>query len=339
MRALVLKEFGGPLEMEDVPTPEIGPHEALVRVRNVGVCGTDLKIRAGRMGLDVLPLIMGHEVAGEVAAVGPEVEHFSPGDRVAVGFYVTCGRCRYCREGRETLCDDVRQHGFSIDGGMADYMKTPAINLCLVPDNVPLERACILSDAVATSYHAVTKRAQVRPGMTVTLVGVGGVGLHALQMARLAGARTIAVDINEARLSLAGELGADELVDARRAPFHQQVRELTGGEGSDVVMEFVSNVDTLPESYRSLRKAGRLVFVGYTPGLPVEVMPQEMVRGEFEIFGSRATTKQELADTMTLVAQGRITPIVDRTFSLENVEEAFDALRSGESLGRNVIAV
>ena len=111
--------------MKEVPRPEIAPHEALVRVRYIGVCGTDVKIRAGRMGLDVLPLIMGHEVAGEVAEVGSEVQGFSPGDRVTVAFYVTCGRCRFCREGRDTLCDEVRQHGFSMDGGMADFMKTP----------------------------------------------------------------------------------------------------------------------------------------------------------------------------------------------------------------------
>ena len=308
-------------------------------MRNVGVCGTDLKIRAGRMGLDVLPLIMGHEVAGEVAETGSEVEDFAPGDRVTVGFYVTCGRCQFCREGRDTLCAQVRQHGFSIDGGLADYMKTPGVNLCKVPDHVPLEQACILSDAVSTSYHAVTKRARVVPGNTVALVGVGGVGLHALQIAKLAGGWTIAVDINDARLALAQELGADAVIDARRGPFHEEVRRLTGGEGVDVLLEFVSNQDTLPSSYQSLKKAGRLVFVGYVPGIPMSIMPHEMVRNEFEIMGSRATTKQELQETMNLVSQGRIKPIVDQVFSLEDVESAFDALRQGNSLGRNVIAL
>jgi len=339
MRALVLEEFNGPLVMKDLPRPEIGPDEALVRVRNVGVCGTDLKIRAGRLGLDVLPLVMGHEVAGEVAEVGSQVSDFAPGDRVAVAFYITCGRCQFCREGRETLCMDVRQHGFSVDGGLADYMKTPAVNLCRVPDHVPLDQACILADAVSTSYHAVTKRAQVRPGNTVVLVGVGGVGLHALQMARLAGGWTVAVDINEERLKLAQELGADAVIDARSGPFHEEVMQLTGGEGADVVLEFVSNQDTLPSSYRSLKRAGRLVFVGYVPEIPMSLMPHEMVRNELEILGSRATTKQELQETMTLVSQGRIRPIVDQIFSLENVESAFDALRQGRSLGRNVVAV
>ena len=339
MRALVLEEFGGPFIRQDVPTPTISSNEALVRVRNVGICGTDLKIRAGRMGLDVLPLIMGHEIAGEVAEVGPEVHGFSPGDRVVVNFYVTCGMCEYCREGRDTLCPNTRQHGFSRDGGFADYVKTPGVNLCKVPDHVPLEQACILGDAVATSFHAVIKRAQVRPGQTVALVGVGGVGLHALQMARLAGAWVVAIDVNEARLDLARKLGADAVINAGQGPFHEAVRQLTDGKGVDVVMEFVSNQDTLPSSYQSLKRAGKLVFVGYTPQLPMSVMPHEMVRNEFEILGSRANSKQELQDTMDLVAQGRIQPIIDQVFSLEDVELAFETLREGQSLGRSVVAV
>lgn len=339
MRALVLEEFGGPFIMKDVAIPAIGPHEALVRVRHVGICGTDVKIRAGRMGLGVLPLIMGHEIAGEVAEVGREVRGVEPGDRVTVNFYVTCGRCQFCRVGRDTLCAEVRQHGFSIDGGFAEYLKTPAGNLCKVPDHVPLERACILGDAVATSYHAVTKRARIRPGTTVALIGVGGVGLHALQMARMAGGWVIAVDVNEARLELARTLGADAVVDARRGPFHEAVRRLTDGQGVDVVLEFVANQETLPSSYLSLKRAGRLVFVGYTPQLPMSVLPHELVRNEWEIVGSRANTKQELQETMDLVARGRIQPIVDRIFPLAEVELAFEALREGRSLGRNVLAV
>jgi D-arabinose 1-dehydrogenase-like Zn-dependent alcohol dehydrogenase len=126
MRALVLEQFGGPFVLQDLSLPQIGPYEALVRVRSVGVCGTDLKIRAGRMGLNVLPLIMGHEVAGEVAEVGSEVRGVAAGDRVLVNFYVTCGRCQFCREGRDTLCLEVRQHGFSLDGGSRTTSKRPA---------------------------------------------------------------------------------------------------------------------------------------------------------------------------------------------------------------------
>jgi propanol-preferring alcohol dehydrogenase len=339
MRALVLEKFNGPFVSKTVPTPEIAPHEALVRVRNVGVCGTDVKIRADRMGLGVVPLIMGHEIAGEVAEVGRDVRGVAPGDRVVINFYVTCGRCPFCRAGRDTLCPEVRQLGFSIDGGFAEYVKAPGINLCKVPDHVSLEAACILGDAVATSYHAITKRAQVRPGTTLALIGVGGVGLHALQMARLAGGWVIAVDVSEARLELARKLGADAVVDARSGAFHEQVRALTGGQGVDVVLEFVGDQQTLPSSYQSLRRAGRLVFVGYTPGMSLPVMPHELVRGELEIVGSRANSKQELAETMELVARGRIKPIVDQVMPLAAIEEAFTALREGRPLGRNVLAV
>jgi propanol-preferring alcohol dehydrogenase len=339
MRALVLETFGGPFVPKDIPTPALAPHEALVRVRNVGVCGTDVKIRANRMGLGVIPLIMGHEIAGEVAEVGSLVRGFAPGDRVVVNFYVTCGRCPFCRAGRDTLCAEVRQHGFSIDGGFAEYIKTPGVNLCKVPDHISLEAACILGDAVATSYHAITKRAQVRPGTTVALIGVGGVGLHALQMARLAGGWVIAVDVNEARLELARALGADAVVDARSGPFHEAVRKLTDGHGVDVVLEFVANQQTVPSSFQSLQRAGRLVFVGYTPEVPMSVLPRELVRSELEIVGSRANTKQELQETMDLVAQGRIKPIVDRVISLPDIEDAFTALREGRPLGRNVLAI
>jgi alcohol dehydrogenase, propanol-preferring len=339
MHALVLERFGGPFVAKEVPTPTIAPHEALVRVRNVGVCGTDVKIRANRMGLGVIPLIMGHEIAGEVAEVGAEVRGFAPGDRVVVNFYLTCGRCPFCRAGRDTLCPETRQHGFSIDGGFAEYVKTPGVNLCRVPEHVSLEGACILGDAVATSYHAITKRAQVRPGTTVALVGVGGVGLHALQMARLAGAWVVAIDVSEARLELARSLGADAVVDARRGPFHDAVRKLTDGQGVDVVLEFVSNETTLQSSYQSLRRAGRLVFVGYTPQLPLPVMPHDLVRSEIEIVGSRANTKQELQETMDLVARGRIKPIVDQVVPLAEIESAFEALRDGRPLGRNVLAI
>jgi propanol-preferring alcohol dehydrogenase len=282
---------------------------------------------------------MGHEIAGEVAEVGRDVRGVAPGDRVVVNFYITCGRCQFCRVGRDTLCPEVRQHGFSVDGGFAEYLKTPGVNLCKVPDHVSLEGACILGDAVATAYHAITKRAQVRPGTTVALIGVGGVGLHALQMARLAGGWIVAVDVSEARLDLARSLGADAVVDARSGPFHEAVRRLTDGQGVDVVLEFVANQQTLPESYQSVKRAGRLVFVGYTPQLPMSVMPHELVRNELEIVGSRANTKQELQETMELVARGRIKPIVDRVIPLADIEQAFDALREGRPLGRNVLAI
>ena len=226
-----------------------------------------------------------------------------------------------------------------MDGGFAEYIKTPGVNLCRAPDNVPLEHACILGDAVATSYHAVVKRAQVRPGQTVACIGVGGVGLHALQLAKLAGARVIAVDINAERLETARELGADEIIHTGGAPFDAAIRDLTAGSGVDVLLEFVSNEQTLPSSLASVKRGGKLVFVGYVPEIPMSLLPHYAVRNELEILGSRANTKQDLQDTMNLVAAGKVRPIVDRVFPLSDLELAFDALRQGAPVGRNVVAV
>ena len=235
--------------------------------------------------------------------------------------------CGYCRQGRDTLCDHMRQHGFNIDGGFAEYLRTPAANLCRVPEHVPLEEACILACAVSTSYHAVTKRASIYPGTTVALVGTGGVGLHALQMARLAGGWTVAVDVSEDRLAIARKLGADATVDAREGDFHQRVRELTDGQGVDVVMEFAANEHTLESSYLSLKRGGRLVFVGYDPEQPLTLKPHEAVRNELEVVGSRAASTQELRETMDVVAQGRIRPIIDQYLPLDDVEHAYALLR------------
>ena len=338
MRAAVLEQFGGPLVMKQVEEPSMGPYEALIRVRNCGVCGSDLKIKSGEAG-GPLPMIMGHEIAGEVVEVGQEVGDFQAGDRVVVNFYVTCGSCRCCRLGRTTLCPRVLHKGWDAPGGYAEYTSAPAVNLCKVPDHVPLEQACILGDAVVTSYHAVTKRADIHPGSTVALVGTGGVGLHSLQIAKLAGAWTIAIDINEDRLDLARKLGADAVVDARKGDFDREVRRLTGGEGVDVVIEFVAGAETMEASLRCLRKAGRLVFVANTPGLPMNLFPRDLTAGELEIVGSRVGNTQELQETVNLVAQGLVQPIVDRIFPLEEVEACHQLLQEGKVVGRAVLTI
>ena len=338
MRAAVLEQFGGPLVLKQVEEPSMGPYEALIRVRNCGVCGSDLKIKSGKAG-GPLPMIMGHEIAGEVVDVGQEVEGFEAGDRVVVNFYITCGSCRCCRLGRTTLCPRVLHKGWDAPGGYAEYTSAPAVNLCKVPNNVPLEQACILGDAVVTSYHAVTKRANIHPGSTVALVGTGGVGLHSLQIAKLAGAWTIAIDINEQRLDLAHKLGADAIVDARKGDFDKEVRRLTGGEGVDVVIEFVASAETMAASLRSVRTTGRLVFVANTPELPMDLFPRDLTAGELEIVGSRVGNTQELQETVNLVAQGLVQPVVDRVFPLEEVEACHQLLQEGKVDGRAVLTI
>ncbi|MCL5960183.1 MAG: alcohol dehydrogenase catalytic domain-containing protein [Chloroflexi bacterium] len=341
MKAVVLRELGGPLTLEEVPKPEIGPSDALVRVRACGVCFTDVKIRAGKIPDTKVPLILGHEPAGEVAAIGSEVKGAQVGDRVVVHFYVTCGVCEPCRTGHETLCRNlVGQIGTHLDGGYAEYLRVPAVNLCPIPDHLPFAQAAILADAVATPLHALRERAKVRPGQTVAIVGAGGgLGLHAVQIARLCGGKVIAIDVDKERLQRARELGADQTVLARDESFDEEIKRLTRGLGVDAVLELVGTPVTLRASLRSLKPRGKLVIVGYKPDTSFELDPLYMVITEKEILGSRATTKQELADLVELVSQGKVQPIVSQTFSLDEVERAHSLLREGRIIGRAVLTI
>jgi len=232
MQALVLKQPGGPLLLEDVPRPQPGPAEVLVRVR---ACGLGLTLVWNRQGRgsgeggagDKLPRIIGHEIAGDVVECGFDVQNFRPGDRVTVYYYLTCGDCRWCNVGREDLCDHHAGYvGRQIDGGLAEYVRLPARNLCHIPDAVNYMDAAVTADAVATPVHVLRERAQVKSPETVLIVGAGGgVGIHMVQMARVLGARVIAVDISAEKLALAREMGADEVINSRQVDFAAEARQ------------------------------------------------------------------------------------------------------------------
>lgn len=342
MRAMVLREFGAPLAKEEVAIPQIGPWDVLLKVKACGLCGTDLKIKAGKLPIaQKLPLIMGHEVAGDVVEVGSEVKDVERGQRAAVKIYVTCGKCQHCRTGRETICFNlIGQIGFNIDGGYAEFARIPAENICRVPDGVSYEEAAIMADAVATPFHALRERAKLRLGDTVAIVGAGGgVGLNAVQIAKLCGARVIAIDVADESLSLARDLGADETVNARERGFDGEVKKLTDGRGAEVVLELVASADTMPLSLNSVRRGGKLVFVGYSPGVPLMVQPLLMVLDELEIIGARATTKQEMAEAMNIVARSKLKPIITREYPLEEAETAHRDLEEGKIVGRAVLKI
>ena len=233
MKAMVLYESGGPLSLEEVPMPEPGAGEVLVRVR---ACGLGLTLVWNRNGRGFargdpaakLPRIIGHEIAGDVADVGPGVSRFKPGDRVNVYFYLTCGDCRWCNVGREDLCDNHYGYvGRQIDGGLAEYVKLPIRNLCHIPPEVGYVDAAVTADAVATPVHVLQERAHVRASETVLVLGAGGgVGIHMVQMAKVLGARVIAVDITAEKLALAKETGADELINSLEVGFDAEARDV-----------------------------------------------------------------------------------------------------------------
>jgi len=341
MKAMMLREFKRPLEAVELEVPSLGPRDALVRVRACGVCRTDIKIRDGEIPAPIitLPHVPGHEAAGEVVAVGDEVVGWTPGDRVAVYLYVNCGDCKPCLTGRGNLCPLLRRVGFELQGAFAEYLAVPARQLLRNGDDMPFEQAAVLTDAVVVPYHALRNQAKVGVGDTVLIVGVGGLGIHAVQIARAAGTRVIAADIAEDRLALATELGADHVIHTLSVDPLAAVRDLTGGFGVDAVVENVGAPETLAWSLPALRKGGKLIIVGYTPGRPFPVDSMAMHYNEWEIIGSRLATKQGLADVIELVDRGLVKPWVTRTFPLSGVNEALDELARDAVLGRAALTV
>jgi NAD+-dependent secondary alcohol dehydrogenase Adh1 len=338
MRAMVLERFGDPLQPKKVPVPRLEADEALVQVTACGLCGTDLKISGGRLDGTPLPLIMGHEPAGEVVEVGSAVTHVRVGDHVAVHFYVSCGACEFCRTNRDSLCINlIGRLGFELDGGFAEYFKIPAHNLFPISPAVPAEQVAVLADCVSTVWHAVQRRAKVQPGQNAVVMGAGGLGVHAIQVLRLSGLRTIAVDIAPEKLEFAQQWGASEVIDARDEDVAARVLELTDGMGADTVLEFVGLPGVIETDLCFLRRGGVLVLVGYAPGQPFQAESTDVVLTEKRIIGSRASSKQDLVDVIRLVEQGKITPLVTQRFQLEEVNEALAALRVGKILGRAVV--
>jgi 2-desacetyl-2-hydroxyethyl bacteriochlorophyllide A dehydrogenase len=338
MKALVLKEVGGPLVLEDVPRPQPAPGEALVRVRACGLGLTLVWNRNGRGGSSgKLPRIIGHEIAGDVTEVGPSVDGFTPGDRVNVYYYLICGNCRWCNRGRDDLCD--RQAGVvgrQIDGGLAEYVKLPVRNLCHIPPEMNYVDAAVTADAIATPVHVLRERAHLRAPDTVLVVGAGGgVGVHMVQMARVLGAsQVIAVDITAEKLTLATQNGADAVINSAEVGFDEEVLRLTKGRGVDVVVEMVGVPATLERSLRSVGKGGRLVLVGTYDAKAALPVTQDSLRGECTITGSRYCARHELAEAVDLVAQGRIRPTITRTCQLEEADAVLRSIERMELAGR-----
>lgn len=338
MRAMVLERFGEPLQLREVAVPEPAPGAVLVKVAACGLCGSDLEIAAGKLKGPQVPLIMGHEPAGTVAALGPGVTNVSVGDHVVVALYVTCGQCDYCRTNRDNLCTDlVGRPGFELDGAFAEYLTVPARNLFPISAEVPLEQVAALSDGVATSWHVVRRQVAVAPGQTVVVLGVGGLGIHATQVAGLSGARVIAVDVAAEKLALAQRLGAAVGLNPRQVDVPGAVLELTGGMGADAVIDFVASPDTVRLGLQLLRRGGVLALVGLAPGRPAVVDTVDVVLSEKRIVGSRTSSKQDLVEAIRLVEQGRITPIIGRRYRLEEANEALAALQRGEAVGRFIV--
>jgi len=334
MKAAVFHGSGQPLTITDVPVPEPKAGEVLIRVAACGLCHTDLHyMDHGVPTFKAPPLILGHEAAGTVARLGPDVTGRAVGDRVLAPSVWACGCCRFCRSGRENLCADLVMPGNHVDGAFAEFLVVPAKELVPLPASIPLERACVIADAVSTPYHAVKQRGRVQPGDAVAVVGCGGVGLNVVQCAALAGATVIAVDLNDARLALAKRLGARYTLNpAATERVDKEVRKLSDG-GVDVAFEAIGNPKTIDLAFTLLRKGGRLVVIGFC-GAPAPINVGKLMFYELELVGSLGCGAGLYPELVGLVEPGRLVLdlIVSGTFPLERINDGFDRLRKGEGV-------
>lgn len=337
VRAAVTRDWNQ-ICLEEVPVPEPGPGEVLLRVRACAVDRFDLRIHAGQVPHARTPLVLGHEVAGEVAGLGAGVTGWQLGQRVTSTLYLTCGQCRKCQTGRETICENFKGYlGIQTDGGYAEFTVVPAANLVALPGTLGFPKGSVLPNAIGTPFHALTARLRLKPGERLIVTGAGGgVGLHAVQLARQMRAFVLAVDIGKPRRQAARDCGADLAVDFNQADFAAVAREWTNGQGVEAVLE-LTGAATLAHGLCALGKGGRLAIVGHHTGSEITAQARETITNEWEIIGSRKVTKTEMLEVVALVAAGRIRPVVTGVYPLEEAEAAHQALRKGEVVGRVVL--
>lgn len=317
MRALRLESIGSPVVMVELPTPAPAPGEVLVRVRAAGICHSDAHYRAGRSASLVAPITLGHEVAGEVAALGAGVTTHAVGDRVCLHYLVTCGRCPHCIAGREQYCTTGQMIGHHRDGGQAEYIVVPARNAVHLPAAIPFAHGAAMMCSSATSLHAI-RRGRLQPGETVAVIGIGGLGISAVQLAKALGALEVyAVDLNDAKLAAAARHGAVP-ISAATDPV-AALRAATGGRGVDVVLELVGSPVTMRQAVQMCAVQGRAVIAGLSR-VPMELDTyRELLGPETELIGSNDHLLAELPLLLELASRKQLdlTEVVVRTVPLE----------------------
>lgn len=340
MRAMAVTEYGRPLEPVELPDPNLRPGEALVEILACGVCFSDVKTARGEMPFSVdlaLPHVPGHEIVGRVLTTEPSGA-IEEGTRVVVYHYWPCRTCAACRRGDETLCRRLTGWiGFTHRGGFTQRIAVPLDRLVPIPDGIDPIRAAPMTCALGSAYRSVVTRGGVRAGMTLAVLGLGGVGIHAAQVGEASGARTMGFDIRDEVNAAARDLGLDA-----RLPDEDAVTDAlgsTGGEGVDVVVDTVGHDDTLELGRRLVRPGGRVVGVGYSPTSILTVPTPRFVLDEVSYVGSRFAHRDDLADAISLVARGLVTPVVTLVRPLEDVNDVFAALDAGCVIGRAVLVV
>lgn len=329
MKAARFYKVNEPLVIEEVPIPEIQDDEVLIQVKSLGLCGSDLHIvYEGKMKPVKLPMILGHEPSGIVAKVGKNVSDWQPGMKVAVYPIIYCGHCPNCISGHSEICFNLQVLGVHRDGGLAEYLAVPAKNLIHLPDNIPFQIGAIITDAVATPFHALIERAKLQPGESVAIFGVGGLGLHAVQIARTAGAGQIfAIDINDNQLEKAKKIGADITINPNNQFPVDVIRKYTGY-GVNLAAEFIGNKETIYQAANSVVSGGRIVVsgVGYENITLQSIV--KFVRKQLTFYGSFGLTKNTIQHLIQLIVNERINleTSITHQFPLSDVNQALNIL-------------
>jgi propanol-preferring alcohol dehydrogenase len=336
MKAVVLEAYHHPLAIREVEIGDPQPREVTVAVKAVGLCLTDVHIHEGKIPTVKLPLIPGHEFAGVIAKTGSEVKGLRPGDRVVVNIDVTCGSCDHCLRGETNRCSNLIRIGFERNGGMAEYVNVPAANLEPIAPNVSFEKAAILPDAVATTYRAMKTIGEVGPGTKVAILGIGGLGMQGIRIGKLLGAYVACTSRNDEKLEMARDLGADQVINTKRDRFLDVVGKTIGS--FDVVIDNIGTPQSVSDAVKACRNGGRVVEVGYVE--PVLEAPfYDVVIKEKQILGSRASTRSEFREVVSLVNAGKLDPHIGELIPIDRVNQALQDLKSGKFLTRGVLVL
>jgi propanol-preferring alcohol dehydrogenase len=340
MRSVQLAEPGNPLVMQEGPDLQPGPGEVVVAVEAAGICRSDVHYRAGFPTTAFLPITLGHEVAGSIAAVGDGVATSRIGERVAIHYQTSCGTCDYCVGGNEQFCADGQMIGKSRHGGYAEQIVIPAVNAYAIPDNVPSEQAAVMMCSTATAFHALRK-GRATTGERVAILGVGGLGMSAVQLARVMGAaEVVAVDIDRDKLAMARAYGATPLDASGDTDIGLALRALGG---IDVAIDMLGSIDLLQAGMIGLRPLGRVVAVGLVDGA-VPVRPyDDLIIGEHELIGCSDHLGTEIAELLQLAAARKIdvaSVITDRVpLEAAAIDSAMDRIERFRGGVRTVISV
>jgi NADPH:quinone reductase-like Zn-dependent oxidoreductase len=340
MKAVVFRQHGGPevLEYTDVPQPSIRANEVLVEVKACALNHLDVWTRGGLPGIKIpLPHILGNDIAGVVREVGELATWVQPGDDVLMQPGVSCGHCAECLQGRDNFCRDYDMLGYRRDGGYAEFVAVPAVNVIPKPASLSWEEAAALPLVTVTAWHMLVTRAQVQPGEDVLIHAAGsGVGSIGIQIAKLRGARVIATAGSDDKLAKAKELGADEVVNYRNEDWPKEVKRLTGRRGVDVVFEH-TGAATWEGSIVSLKNNGRLVTCGATSGYDAHTDIRQVFYRHLTILGSFMGTKGELLEAMKFVERGSIRAVVDQVMPLAEARRAHELMEDRAQFGKLVL--